>query len=100
MGELVPDTDREQLYERWYELSVLYHEADTALGRPERGKGHEGDGGRGVGGLRCVRHGGDGGVGARAEPFRQPLPSASSACLRMNASRSGTASEYRPQRFL
>ena len=27
MGELVPDTDREQLYERWYELSVLYHEA-------------------------------------------------------------------------
>jgi hypothetical protein len=27
MGELVPDTDRERLYTRWYDLTVLYHEA-------------------------------------------------------------------------
>ena len=27
MGTLVPDTDRERLYFRWYDLSVLYHEA-------------------------------------------------------------------------
>ena len=27
MGTLVPDTDRERLYWRWYDLSVLYHEA-------------------------------------------------------------------------
>jgi hypothetical protein len=27
MSELVPDTDREQLYDRWYELRNLYLDA-------------------------------------------------------------------------